>query len=97
MLKLKSHFWVIATNSDSPVTWINKSSPVQNKELKPNRELCSMFNKMAIIHSKKRIMAKQSNGTDEDSVIIADQYLLYLFRNNPLLTHGVALIYYRSF
>ena len=47
---------------------------------------------MAIIHSKKRIMAKQSNGTDEDSVIIADQYLLYLFRNNPLLTHGVALI-----
>ena len=56
-----------------------------------------MSNKMAIIHSKERIKAKQTNDTDEDSVIIVDQYLLYLVRNNPLLTHGVALIYYRSF
>ena len=56
-----------------------------------------MFNKMAIIHSRKRIMAKQTNDTDEDSVILVDLYLLYLLRNNPLVTHGVALIYYRSF
>ena len=56
-----------------------------------------MFNKMAIIHSKKRIMAKQTNSTDEDSVITVDQYLLYFLRNNLLLTHDVALIYYRSF
>ena len=39
-------------------------------------------------------MAKETNNTDEDSVVIVDQYLL---RNSPLLTHGVALIYYRYF
>ena len=39
----------------------------------------------------KRIIAKQTNGTDEDSVIIVDQYLFYLHRNKPVLNHGVAL------
>ena len=34
-------------------------------------------------------MAKRTNRTDEDSVIIVDQYLFYLLRNNPLLNHGV--------
>ena len=38
-------------------------------------------------------MDKQTNGTDENSVIIVDQYLFYLLRNDPLLTYGVALIY----
>ena len=46
---------------------------------------------------KENNNGKKTNGTDEDSVVIVDQYLLYLLRNNPLLTHGVALIYYRSF
>ena len=30
-------------------------------------------------------------------VIIADQYLFCLLRNNPLLTHEVAIMFYRSF
>ena len=37
-------------------------------------------------------MAKQTNDTDEDSVIIVDQYFFYLLRNKLLLNHGVALI-----
>lgn len=47
--------------------------------------------------SRKRKMAKQTNGIDEDSVIIIGKRFFYLLRNNPLLIHAVIVIYYRSF
>ena len=92
VLKLKSHFWVICdwfrlTNNK----WGNKTT-VQNKKLKPSQDLCSIFNKTAVRFKEKNNGKKQTNGTDEDSVINVDQYLFYLLRNNPLLNHGVALI-----
>ena len=47
---------------------------------------------MTIIFKEKNNVKKETNGTNEDSVIIVDQYLFYLLRYNPLLNHGVALI-----
>ena len=72
-MNLKGSFWVICdwfrlTNDE----WRNKKSPVQNKKLKPNRDLYSMFNKMARATKEKKIMAKQTNGADEDIITIVD-------------------------